>query len=156
MILFIGCQGAGKTTFYLRRFFRSHVRVNLDMLKTRHRERLLVLACLQMKQRFVVDNTNATARERKRYFELARDSGFTNIGYYFDATLEEALERNARRAGRERIPEIGVRGTHRKLEAPAFSEGFDELYRVRVLADGSHDIATMEREPAPAIQHFPA
>ncbi len=140
MILFTGCQGAGKTTFFLQRFFKTHVRVSLDMLKTRHRERLLVQACLHMKQRFVVDNTNATAKERSRYFELAHDSGFRVIGYYFDATIDEALERNARREGKERIPEVGVRGTHRKIEPPAFAEGFDELYRVRVRADGGHEV----------------
>lgn len=144
MILFIGCQGAGKTTFYLERFFKTHVRVNLDMLKTRHRERLLVLACLHMKQRFVVDNTNATAKDRQRYFDLARDSRFRVIGYYFEATIDEALERNARREGKERIPEIGVRGTFAKLEPPTYAEGFDELFRVRVLPDRQYGVERMK------------
>ncbi len=144
MILFVGCQGAGKTTFYLERFFKTHIRVNLDMLKTRHREGLLVAACLQMKQRFVVDNTNATVKNRQRYFDLARDSRFKMIGYYFDTPIDEALERNARREGKERIPEIGVRGTFAKLEPPAYAEGFDELFRVRVLPDGQYGVERME------------
>jgi hypothetical protein len=42
MVLFIGIQAAGKSSFYLERFFRTHVRVNLDMLKTHYREDLLV------------------------------------------------------------------------------------------------------------------
>ncbi len=140
MILFIGCQGAGKTTFYRERFFKTHVRVNLDMLKTRHRERLLVLACLHMKQRFVVDNTNATVKDRQRYFDLARDSHFKVIGYHFDATIEDALARNAQRAGKERIPEIGVRGTFARLVPPSHAEGFDELYRARVQPDGKFEV----------------
>jgi predicted kinase len=31
-VIFIGLQAAGKSTFYLRRFFRTHVRINMDML----------------------------------------------------------------------------------------------------------------------------
>ena len=40
------------------RFFRTHVRLSLDMLRTRHRERLLFQAYLEAKQSFVIDNTN--------------------------------------------------------------------------------------------------
>src|SRR6476660_6211221 len=42
MVLFIGIPATGKSSFYRERFFRSHVRVNLDMLRTRHREQLLI------------------------------------------------------------------------------------------------------------------
>jgi signal recognition particle receptor subunit beta len=55
-IIFIGIQATGKSTFYKEQFFKSHVRVNMDMLKTRHREKLLLRTCLEMKQPFVVDN----------------------------------------------------------------------------------------------------
>ncbi|MGH9944115.1 MAG: hypothetical protein ACRD9R_17360 [Pyrinomonadaceae bacterium] len=34
-------QRLRKSYFYLARFDRAHVRVNLDMLRTRHREQLL-------------------------------------------------------------------------------------------------------------------
>ncbi len=146
MIVFIGCQGAGKTTFYRERFFKSHVRVSLDMLRTRHRERLLVSACLQMKQRFVVDNTNPTANDRKRYIDLAHGSGFKVVGYYFEAAIDELLQRNARRHGDEKIPEAGVRATLKKLEPPRRSEGFDELYRVRVQANGMYQVTSTDGE----------
>ena len=33
-VLFVGLQASGKSTFYRERFFRTHVRINLDMLKT--------------------------------------------------------------------------------------------------------------------------
>ena len=49
LVLFIGLQASGKSSFYRERFFGTHVRVNLDMLKTRNRESLLVTACLQGK-----------------------------------------------------------------------------------------------------------
>ena len=38
-VIFVGLQGSGKSTFYRERFFDTHVRLSLDMLKTRHRER---------------------------------------------------------------------------------------------------------------------
>ena len=57
-IIFIGLQAAGKSSFYRDRFFNTHIRINLDMLKTRHREQMILQACLTAKQSFVVDNTN--------------------------------------------------------------------------------------------------
>jgi predicted kinase len=41
-VILIGIQGSGKSTFCRERFFNTHIRINLDMLKTRHRERYLV------------------------------------------------------------------------------------------------------------------
>jgi transcriptional regulator with XRE-family HTH domain len=34
-IIFVGIQASGKSTFYRERFFDTHLRINLDMLKTR-------------------------------------------------------------------------------------------------------------------------
>lgn len=146
MILFMGGQGAGKSTFFREQFFNTHVRVNLDMLKTRNREQLLIAACLQMKQKFVVDNTNPTAADRKRYFDLTQESGVAVTGYCFDATIEELLQRNAQRAGKACVPEIAVRATFKKFERPTFAEGFSELFRVRAGAKGSFDVTRIERE----------
>ena len=61
-LIFVGLQASGKSTFYKERFFTTHLRINLDMLRTRHRERLLIGACLEAKQPFVVDNTNPNGR----------------------------------------------------------------------------------------------
>jgi hypothetical protein len=36
-VIYIGLQGAGKSTFCRERLFHTHVRLSLDMLKTRHR-----------------------------------------------------------------------------------------------------------------------
>jgi predicted kinase len=33
VILFIGLQTSGKSSFYKERFFQSHVRIDLNMLK---------------------------------------------------------------------------------------------------------------------------
>ena len=82
-IIFIGIQAAGKSVFYRDMFSDTHIRINLDMLKTRHREKLLLQACLEMRQPFVIDNTNPTRKDRVRYIPLVQDAGFQVIGYYF-------------------------------------------------------------------------
>ncbi len=146
MIIFVGCQGAGKSSFFRERFFHTHVRVNLDMLNTRNRERLLVAACIAMKQPFVVDNTNPTVEDRKRYFDLSRDSGFKVVGYCFEATMEELLQRNGQRTGKQRVPDVGVRATFKKFEPPTGAEGFNELFKVRVAPDGTFNVESLDCE----------
>ena len=130
--IFCGIQASGKTTFYLERFFRTHVRVSLDLLRTRHRERVLMRACLETQQPFVVDNTNATAAERRPYVQAAVAAGLRPIAYFFDARPREALARNAQRPDAERIPVPGVLGTQKRLEVPRRDEGYAALIRVRI------------------------
>ena len=136
-VIFVGIQASGKSSFYRTRFFDTHLRINLDMLRTRHRERLLLHACIEAKQPFVVDNTNPSAEERARYIELARSGGFRVVGYYFRSRPKEALARNAGRTGRARISEKGLLGTYKRLRVPGMEEGFDELYHVYIDERGS-------------------
>jgi len=76
MVLFIGVQATGKSSFYLEKFFRTHIRINGDMLKTRRREELLVRACLEGKIPFVVDKMNLTRADRAAYIGRAKAAGF--------------------------------------------------------------------------------
>ena len=108
-VIFIGVQASGKSTFFKERFADTHIRINLDMLKTRHREEILVNACLQAHQSFVVDNTNPRVEDRQRYIIPAKAAGFEVIGYYFESKITTILERNRLRLGKERIPEAGIR-----------------------------------------------
>ena len=135
-VIFCGIQATGKSSFYRERFFRSHIRINLDMLHTRHRESLLVRACLEGKQPFVVDNTNASAEDRARYIAPAREAGFRVVGFYFASQLAEALARNQARAENEQIPRVGILGTHKRLQIPRRDEGYEELYYVRLTGGG--------------------
>jgi predicted kinase len=135
--VFIGVQASGKTTFYKERFFTSHIRISLDMLKTRHRELLFLQTCLQSGQSFVVDNTNPTAADRQRYILPARAAGFEVLGYYFESRVSASLQRNQGRLGKERIPAPGIRSTFYKLQLPALAEGFDQLYVVKIAPDDS-------------------
>ena len=129
-VIFIGIQGTGKSTFYKERFFDTHIRINLDMLRTLHREKVILEACLEAKQKFVVDKINVTREQRARYIERAKNYGFRVIGYYFNSSLKNALERNSRREGNARIPDKGLLAALKRLEIPNLDEGFDELFYV--------------------------
>ena len=78
-VVFIGVQATGKSSFFRERLFDTHVRLNLDMLRTRHRESILLRACIEGKARFVVDNTNPSREDRRRYIEPAREAGYRVI-----------------------------------------------------------------------------
>jgi predicted kinase len=131
-IIFIGLQRAGKSSFYRERFFDTHLRLSLDMLKTRHRESLLLHACVGARQRFVVDNTNPTRAERQVYIQPARDAGFRVVAYYFQSRVEDCKRRNQQRPANRQVPLRGLLGTAGRIELPSAAEGFDELHFVRI------------------------
>jgi len=132
MIIFIGIQATGKSEFYKQNFYKTHVRLNLDMLKTRNREKILIDACIKAKQPFVIDNTNPTFKDREKYIRLADDAGFKIIGYYFQSSIKDAVARNDKRENKEKVPIPAILGTHKKLELPKYEEGFDELKYVAI------------------------
>jgi predicted kinase len=134
-IILMGIQGAGKSTFFQTYFCNTHVRINLDMLKTRHRENILLQACLEAKQSFVIDNTNPTLEDRSRYIVPAKEKGFQSVGYYFVPDLEGCKKRNSQRPTKQRIPLAGLLGTYKKFIEPSYLEGFDRLYRVKIASD---------------------
>lgn len=135
-VIFCGIQAAGKTTFYLQRFFATHVRLSLDLLRTRRRERLLLDACLAAQQPFVIDNTNVKRAERAVYIAAAKARGFRIVGYFFATDPKAAFARNRRRDGKAAVPAAGLFGTAKRLEAPTMDEGFDSLWRVEIATDG--------------------
>lgn len=142
-VIFVGIQASGKSSFYRVRYFDTHLRINLDMLKTRYREQLLLRACIEARQPFVVDNTNPSVEERARYTELARSGGFRVLGYYFRSQPKEALARNNQRTGKARVPEKGILGTYKRLRVPTKEEGFDELHHVHIDEKGCFIVEEM-------------
>jgi predicted kinase len=135
-VVFCGTQGSGKTTLYREHFLDTHVRVSMDLLRTRAREAAFVRLCVESGQRFVVDNTNPTPADRGRYIEPARAAGFRVIGYLVEVDRSVALARNAERTGRARLPVAGVVGTDKRLLRPTPQEGFDELWHATATPEG--------------------
>lgn len=140
-IIFIGIQATGKSSFYKKNFFGTHVHISLDLLRTRNREQVFLQACLQTHQKFVIDNTNPTIEEREKYIKLAHTSSYEVIGYYFESKIKEAIERNSTRTGKSLVPEKGILGTYHRLEIPTFEEGFDQLFYVRLTDQGLFEVS---------------
>lgn len=124
-VIFVGLQASGKSSFYKERFFATHVRISLDLLRTRNRERRLIDFCLETQQPFVVDNTNPTREERAKYIESAKSAKYAVNGYYFRSKADECLARNQKRS--DQVPDVGILATAKKLELPTLAEGFDSL-----------------------------
>lgn len=131
-ILFMGLQASGKSTFFKERFCDSHVRINMDMLNTRNREKILLHACIEAQQKCVVDNTNLEKSDRERYIVLFKKSKFKVIGYYFQSKVHDCVKRNQTRELLKPVPDKAIYGASSKLELPDWAEGFDELYYVSI------------------------
>ena len=129
--ILIGIQGSGKSTFYHNFLAEEFIRVNLDTLKTRHQEELLIKACIEKGESFAIDNTNPTKADRQRYIPIAIANGYKVIGYFMESKLQECIERNNLREGKEKIPTTAIAATSNKLQMPSYDECFDELYFVK-------------------------
>lgn len=145
MILFCGIQATGKSSFYKAYFFDTHLHISMDLLNTRNKELKLIQTCLEVQQRFVVDNTNPTKTDRAYYIQMAKARKFKVIGYYFQSKIADALERNQTRHNEQRVPDKGLLGTFKKLELPTMDEGFDELHYV-TLKNGTFQINKWQDE----------
>ena len=130
LVVFAGIPASGKTTFYRERFLPTHVRVSLDLLKTRQREDILLFACFAAQQPVVIDNTNTLAAQRTRYVQLAKAAVFRSVLYFFDVSTRTAVGRNSGREGKARVANVAIFGSQKKLQRPTSDEGFDEMYRV--------------------------
>ena len=86
MVIMMGIPGSGKSTFYQRYLRQDFVRVNLDTLKTRHREKLLSL--LNEEQTKILEKYESNEEE---LYCLAQEDAFTEGIRYAVQFLVEAM-----------------------------------------------------------------
>jgi predicted kinase len=139
-VVLCGVQGSGKTTLYRDRFLDTHVHVSLDVVGSRSREAELLRTCLDGGTAFVVDNTNPTPADRRRYVEPAREAGFKVIGYLVEANAGEAF-------ARADVPPARVAATARSLQTPTLEEGFDELWHATAAPGGGWRVEPLLTTP---------
>jgi predicted kinase len=136
LVIFIGLQASGKSTYFRERFAATHELVSKDLFpNNRNRNRRqaqLIEVALGVGSSVVVDNTNPTVEDRQSLLRLGREHGAKIVGYYFESTARECVERNRLRAGKAKVPDVAIYATAKKLVPPSYSEGFDELFRVRL------------------------
>jgi predicted kinase len=143
LILLIGLQAAGKTTFYRQRLADGYIHISMDLLRNNphpaRRQAQLIEQALQAGQSVVVDNTNPTAEVRASLIALGRLYRSTITGYYFPPDAAGSIKRNAAREGKAKVPPVAIYATRKKLQEPSYAEGFDALYTVRIAdAEGFH------------------
>jgi len=80
-----------------------------------------------------VENTNLARAVRASYIASARRARFAVVGYFFESAAVDAVQRNKLRPEEERVPAVAIWAANKRLEIPARDEGFDELYRVRMI-----------------------
>jgi predicted kinase len=150
LILFIGLQAAGKSSFYRARFADTHDLVSKDRFPNNRnparRQRQLIEEALGAGRSVVVDNTNPTVNDRAELIALARSLGAAVFGYYFESRLADCLERNRQREGKARVPDLALYATRKRLCVPSLTEGFDRLHYVRLLGEGRFEILDWNEE----------
>jgi predicted kinase len=150
LVILMGLQASGKSTFRRERFDSTHVVVSKDLLRNNRRpgrrQIQLVEGALSAGRSVVVDNTNPRVEDRALLIEQARRYGAWVVGYYFSLSSGRSLKRNAAREGQARVPDVGVLATAKVLVRPSRTEGFDELYWVRMSEDGSFNVSEFQED----------
>jgi len=135
LIIFVGLQASGKSTFYHANLAATHVHVSKDRMPNARnkdaKQTELISAALRAGRSVVVDNTSPTPFDRAPLISLARTFGARVSAYFFEAVVKDAVARNRLREGRARVPDVAILITARKIVPPSLEEGFDE---VRVIA----------------------
>lgn len=131
MVILMGLQGSGKSTFFAQEFAdKGFELISLDLLKTRRKEAEVLQDCIDNNKDCVIDNTNPTKADRARYIVPAIHSDFRVVGYFLQSKLADCLERNEKRE--RQVPKKGILATFNKIEMPSLDEGFDELNFVSI------------------------
>jgi predicted kinase len=148
VVIFIGLQGAGKSTFREQRFGETHAVVSWALLRNdrrpERRQRHLITAALASGMPVVVDRTNASVEDRACIIAAARAASASVVGYFFESPLRECAARNQLRPARTRVTEIGLSAAADRLVRPSKPEGFHELWIVRTLPDLRFDIRPLD------------
>jgi predicted kinase len=135
LIIFIGLQASGKSTFYQRQLSGTHIWVSKDHFPNNRnkdrRQRQLIEEAFAAGKSVVVDNTHPSVADRSPLIALGRAHSAHIIGYYFRSKVSESLQRNACREGKARVADVGIFSVARKLVLPSPNEGFDEMFYVR-------------------------
>ena len=148
LVIFVGLQAAGKSSFFRERFASTHAHVSKDLMpRAAHdkesRQLAQVEQALLIGQPVVVDNTNPRAADRAPLIELARRYEARVVGYFFEPGIQDSLRRNAARE--PQVPKVAIFTTAKKLQPPSFEEGFDEIHHVRLAEGGGFSVAQRAR-----------
>ncbi len=129
LIIFVGIPGIGKSSYYNKHYIDTHLRINLDSLKTRSREWGIFTRAVEYETSIVIDNTNLYVKSRVKYIEHVKNKGYVIKCVVFPHDLELSLSRNK---NRDRVvPEQAIRKFYKEKELPTLQEGINEIIYVK-------------------------
>jgi hypothetical protein len=150
VVILIGLQASGKTTFYRHRLAADHVHVSKDAFpNARNRQRRqmrLIHDALAAGRSVAVDNTNPSPEEWQPIIAAAREHAARVVGYWFPPDVTVSMSRNSARPGKTRVPDVGVYATLTRLRRPRLVDGFDELHVVESDGTGGFTIRPLDEE----------
>ena len=111
-------------------------------ISPRNAELALVRACCEHGISLVIDNTNPTAKGRKRFIEIAQQFGYVIKSYVFESDLETCKKRNLQRT--RKVPDKAFNWWLSVYEEPMFTEEIDFIYNVKIEEDRYNIVETFE------------
>jgi predicted kinase len=134
LVMLIGLQGSGKSTYVRSHFSADHVHISKDLMTNVRdrdaRQAQLIEAAFAERKSVVIDNTNPTPQVRAPLIAQARRHHARVVGYFFEVPVKVAVARNRQREGKARVPDVAIFATAKKMIPPRFEEGFDEIHVV--------------------------
>ncbi|MFE9442058.1 AAA family ATPase [Streptomyces sp. NPDC006602] len=133
----VGLQASGKSTFYEHHLLGlRYARVSKDLFprgarRKQDRQMRLVEEALGAGRSVAIDNTNPSPEEWRPLVAAGHAHGATVTAYWFPPDPPGSLRRNAVRQGRDRVPDIGIHATAKRLRRPSRADGFDAVLEVR-------------------------
>jgi len=144
LVIFIGLQASGKSTFFRTYFATTHEQVSKDLMRNNknraRRQAQLIEAALQAGRSVVVDNTNPTIEDRASLIQLSKTYGAQIIGYYFESHVSLCRKRNQQRVGKDQVPDVAIYSTIKKLVRPTYAEGFHQLFYVYIASQSAFEV----------------
>lgn len=144
VFLMCGIPGSGKSTFCKQHlsncYYISRDMIRFSLLTDENddyfsKEKIVkqlffkeISACATDGRDFVIDATHLTKASRRKILSLLKTSQVYCV--YLKTSLKVALERNAKRQGRERVPDKAILEMFKSLEEPSLNEGFEKIFTI--------------------------
>src|SRR5215469_16302970 len=126
LIILIGLQASGKSTFFQNRFSDAYEPISKDLPKNsknkNQKQVERIERAFQEQHSVIIDNTNVTVHDRQALIDNGRRYNTTITGYHFEPDVTGSRTRNQKREGKAQVPEKVIFITVHKLEPPSYTE----------------------------------